>query len=520
MKRCVLAGMAVLTVFGLWLRLHDLRLRPMHNDEGVNAMKFQALWVNNNYKYDPNEFHGPTLPYLTLFSAWLSGKRDFNQFTETTFRAVPAIFGAGLILLLLIVAADLGNVETLWAAALIAVSPAMVFYSRYYIHEIPLVFFTAFSFFSLWRYCKSGRLAWALAAGIGLGLMAATKETFVFAIAALGLAIASSTVWSRWREPDATRLKWQGRWTHVLFALAAALVVAALFFSSFFTNGRGLLDAVLAYGPWFRRAGGESIHTHPWPFYFQHLFWFHSAGGPIWSEGFAGALAAVGFFVALFGTARPLLRIIAFYTVWLTLIYTILAYKTPWCLLGFYHGMILLAAVGAASILRACKTVGFKTAVFLVLVIGVAQLGWQARRGNFGAQKSGALYCASPKNPYVYSQTSPDILRLVSTVDGLAHVSPDGYNTVVEVISPQSYWPLPWYLRRFTKVGYWDQTPNQPLAPIMIVSTDLRAAFDERPDKTHLMAGYFQLRPNVFMELYVSTALWAEYVKTLPPDTD
>jgi hypothetical protein len=48
----------------------------------------------------------------------------------------------------------------------------------------------------------------------------------------------------------------------------------------------------------------------------------------------------------------------------------------------------------------------------------------------------------------------------------------------------------------------------------------LRAAFDERPDKSHLMAGYFQLRPNVFMELYVSTALWAEYVKTLPPDTD
>ncbi len=38
----------------------------MHNDEGVNAMKFRALYVNNNYKYDPNEFHGPTLPYLTL----------------------------------------------------------------------------------------------------------------------------------------------------------------------------------------------------------------------------------------------------------------------------------------------------------------------------------------------------------------------------------------------------------------------------------------------------------------------
>jgi hypothetical protein len=54
----------------------------------------------------------------------------------------------------------------------------------------------------------------------------------------------------------------------------------------------------------------------------------------------------------------------------------------------------------------------------------------------------------------------------------------------------------------------------------MIVSTQLRAAFDERPGKTHLMAGYYQLRPNLFLELYVSTALWSEYIKTLPPEKD
>ncbi len=69
-------------------------------------------------------------------------------------------------------------------------------------------------------------------------------------------------------------------------------------------------------------------------------------------------------------------------------------------------------------------------------------------------------------------------------------------------------------------VGYWDKIPDQPLAPIMIVSADLRAAFDERPARTHLMAGYFELRPQVFMELYVRTNLWAGYVKTLPPEKD
>jgi hypothetical protein len=34
------------------------------------------------------------------------------------------------------------------------------------------------------------------------------------------------------------------------------------------------------------------------------------------------------------------------------------------------------------------------------------------------------------------------------------------------------------------------------------------------------MAGYFQLRPQVFFELYVDINLWRDYVKTLPPEKD
>jgi hypothetical protein len=50
----------------------------------------------------------------------------------------------------------------------------------------------------------------------------------------------------------------------------------------------------------------------------------------------------------------------------------------------------------------------------------------------------------------------------------------------------------------------------------MIVSTALHASFDQGPERMHVMAGYFELRPNVFFELYVSTDLWARYVKTAP----
>ena len=230
MSRWVVAALVLLAVVGLGFRLPQLALRPMHNDEGVNAMKFRALWVDNNYKYDPNEFHGPTLPYFTLPFAFLSGTRDFNQLGEATYRVVPALFGVGVILLMVLLP-DFGRAETLWAAALITISPAMVFYSRYYIHEMLLVFFTALAFFASWRYAGTGKLVWALIAGIGLGLMVATKETFVFAVAALVLAIASSAAWTRLRGTYATEpsLQWRGKWSHVVgWHRLAALAAVAL----------------------------------------------------------------------------------------------------------------------------------------------------------------------------------------------------------------------------------------------------------------------------------------------------
>jgi uncharacterized protein (TIGR03663 family) len=555
MNRWLLAGLALL--LGVGLRAPCLTLRPMHNDEGVNAMKFGRLYVDNDYKYNPDEFHGPTLPYLTLPAVWLQGGGDFNRFGEATYRAVTVAFGLGLILLLPLLARDLGRAETLWAAFLTALSPAFVFYSRYYIHETLLVFFTAWTFICAWRCARSGRAAWAVAGGVGLGLMCATKETFVFAVAAMLLAAGTSAAWGRWKigsatvpvalagvsrasptdkESGAAKVFGETPKTavetsalpkataHLVAALAAAAVTAALFFSSFFTNPAGLLDAMRTYLPWVRRAGGATEHVHGWSFYFERLLFFHVRGGPVWSEGMIVALAAVGFLAALRGRSL-LLRLIAFYTLWLTLMYTLLPYKTPWCLLGFYHGMILLAGAGAVCLWRGCRAPGLKAAAAVALAAGLLHLGWQSWRGNFAADAHGAPYCVSGKSPYVYSQTLPNALELVATVEALARVSGQGAATLVEVMSPASYGPLPWYLRRFQNVGYWDDIPRQPpvpfsSAPIIIVSTDLRATFDQGPGRTHLMAGYFALRPQVFLELYVNTNLWATYVKTLPPEKD
>ena len=42
------------------------------------------------------------------------------------------------------------------------------------------------------------------------------------------------------------------------------------------------------------------------------------------------------------------LRFLCFYTLLMLVTYSAIPYKTPWCVLGFLHGMILLAGAGAA----------------------------------------------------------------------------------------------------------------------------------------------------------------------------
>jgi hypothetical protein len=141
-------------------------------------------------------------------------------------------------------------------------------------------------------------------------------------------------------------------------------------------------------------------------------------------------------------------------------------------------------------------------------------LGYQSWRASY-------VFAADRRNPYVYAQTGTDFPNLVQRIDGLAKVSDSSYNTVIKVAVPGSdYWPLPWSLRRFKNVGWYEKLPSDPYAPIMIISSKLDAKLDEKSDRKWLMAGMTELRPGKFLELYVELKLWTKYVETLPPQPD
>lgn len=584
MTRAATLGLILIAAIALGLRLPRLEERPLHADESVHAIKFLGLWEGRGYRYDPDEYHGPTLSYATLPFAWLStvharaGTRtpDETQLTATaqdrqgaadlserTLRLVPLAFGLGLILLLPLLRDALGRGGVLGAGLFTALSPAFVFYSRYYIHELLLVFFTLLFVAAAWRYWKSGGIAWAILSGAALGLMHATKETFVFALVALAGAAAATVLWERWvpspagpeilhdpegnsprryedrEDPSRTVLRapcgetrrlpfsgWGDRarlrlgWKPVLAALAAALIVSIVLFTSFFTNWQGPIDSVHTYLPWFGRAGGESPHIHPWGFYLERLLWFHFPKGPVWSEALIVLLAVAGWIAALWGQKPAdacvrFLRFAGFYAFGLTAVYSVIPYKTPWCLVGFHHGFILLA--GAAlpilwDLLR--KWRGGRLVVFAVLALAAGQLAVQAWRGAFP-------YATDRRNPHVYAHTSRDLLRLVATIRDITRYAPQGNAEVIKVIAPGGdYWPLPWYLRQHANVGWYPQMPDDPYATLMVVSSSFEAELDERSEKKWLMIGLFEHRPRVFLELYVAFDCWKTYLERRPKPPD
>jgi predicted membrane-bound mannosyltransferase len=263
------------------------------------------------------------------------------------------------------------------------------------------------------------------------------------------------------------------------------------------------------------RAGGASPHIHPWYFYLQRLFFYHPGKGLWFTEILILALALTAFGTALLGRGlsganTTLVRLVGFYTLFLTAAYSVISYKTPWCFLAFLHSMILLAGVGAVAVVSAPRPVWLKWSVAALLLAATAQLGWQAWRDSFP-------FAARRQNPHVYAHTSPDIANLVEMVQGVAKAHPQGPQLLVKVIArDDDYWPLPWSLRDFRNVGWFGQMPADPLAPLMIVSTKLQSELSANLNDRYQPAGLFELRPGVFLELYVEKDLWKKFLATRP----
>lgn len=129
-----LVGCALVTIVTVLYRFWDLTLKPLHHDEGVNSYFLLTLFREGAYKYDPSNYHGPTLYYISLAFTKVFGMETFS------IRANVAVFGVLMVILILFLKKYIGSIGSLAAGLFIGLSPGMVYISRYFIHEIFFVF--------------------------------------------------------------------------------------------------------------------------------------------------------------------------------------------------------------------------------------------------------------------------------------------------------------------------------------------------------------------------------------------
>jgi hypothetical protein len=169
--------------------------------------------------------------------------------------------------------------------------------------------------------------------------------------------------------------------------------------------------------------------------------------------------------------------------------------------------MIVLAGYGAAVLVRSLRFLPLRAAACVALAAATAQLGLQAYHAVY-------VFPADPRNPYVYAHTAPALLKLVNRVDAISRFSPEGDATLIRIISPDGdYWPLPWYLRRHTQVGYWPNISEPADAPIILTPAKLKPALTPQLREQY-QSEIYALRPGVLWLVEIRKDLWDSFMKT------
>ena len=519
-KKSTLAFIVVyLCIFGIAVafRVTQLDLRPMHGDEANQAIKAGILLEKGEYTYDPHEHHGPTLYYGVLPLFWLTGAKTIAEVQPHTLRALPVIFSLILLLLVLLLRRSLGNVATLFAALFTALSPAMVYYSRYFIQEMLFITFIFAVFVCAWRYVQTQRLRWLLLSGAALGLVHATKETCLVVFFCMAASLCATWVYARIRDGRFPIPLQKPSLRPYLLALLTAFAVSAVLYASFFTHPRGILDSFLTYTTYFTRsegAGSTAMHNKPFYYYLSLLAYTYRSAGPRWTEGLILFLALFGIFPPLVRRipqteSSPetlhLLRFLAFYTLFTTLLFSLIPYKTPWNLLVFWQPMLLMAGVGAAWLIHVGRWWPVKALLLILMLAATAHLARLSYLTNF-------RYPADVRNPYVYAHTSTAFKRLVQRINDIADIAPQHHALHINILKPdRDYWPLPWYLRSYTQAGYWQQFPEVPDAAIIIADPRLRVKLhDTLKQEYHIE--FHALRPGVLLHTYIRKDLWDQFI--------
>lgn len=427
-----------LLLWGAMLRFDGLDVRPVHADEATGGRILAERLEGKGYAYNPHHFHGPMLSEMAYPLAWLWGERSWKALEISTLRLSTALAGTLLLLTPLLWRRCIGAPAVLMAMGFLATSPLLVVYSRSYIHEPWLALFGMLACAGVYHLLQAPGMALACALGVCIGLMFATKITFVLSLFAWGVAAAGW--WCLVGRRQVAPLRLTAYAGPLLCCGLSALGTAAFFYSSYFTHPSGFLEACRSFFVYEPSIG----HEKAFGYYFWQMLWSGPSGGVWWSEAPLALAAVAAFWIHRKNSAqRALLGFLGVSVFLQWLAYSLIAYKTPWLMLLPWAQLCLMA--GCLLTPSKSKRTGMRVALPLTAVLCLGYQGFQARSLVPRLENT-------PHNPYGYVLTSQDAVGIGTWLQALEAEQPIDAVAVVG----SGYWPLPWYLKALdARIDYW-----------------------------------------------------------------
>ena len=567
-----LIGAAFVTVIAAFLRFYQLGLKPFHHDEGVNGFFLTTLFRSDVYKYDPANYHGPTLYYISLAFAKVFGLETIPV------RASMAIFGVLMVVLALFLKRYIGRIGSLFAALFLALSPGMVFISRYFIHEILFVFLSLAIVVSVLYFIekrKAGIFAIIWMTLILVVCFLPSTLKLAARLAGDGAAILPYQIGAFFLEAVLIffvmrmLLMWNGgRPIYILLASVSAALMFATKETAFITLGT-LLIACFCVWAWQKLTGeqkgsdelaGEGLS---WP-KFREAFGSNIDLILIVSAAvLAFSYVTVLFFSSFFTYPEGVQKAAEAYTIWSKTgskdhtqngfwgylkwmwrieapILILSAIGTLIALMKGRHRFAIFAGFWAFGLFAAYSLIPYKTPWLLLsfllpmcIAAGYAINELFASENIISKFTAGTLAAVAAcvlayqsydinfvryddnDKPYIYAHTRREFLDMISEIERYANKSGKGKDAALQVVSPD-YWPMVWYMNDYPKAIFHSAITDAAGAELIVAKMkDQDDKVIEKYSADYRFAGMFPLRPGVDLVLLVRKDLADSNTKEL-----
>lgn len=575
-----LLGCAFVTGIATIWRFYELNLKPLHHDEGVNGYFLINLFREGIYKYDPSNYHGPTLYYISLAFTKVFGLETFS------IRASVAIFGVLMVAMMLFLKKYIGSIGSLTGGLFLALSPGMVYISRYFIHEIFFVFCSFGIVLGILFFIEGRKPEIIAIAAMTLLLLVCfvppimhvenfvspENTTVIWGLRIFVLAIEAVLVFLVMRM----LLSWdEGRPIYLMLASASAALFFATKETAFITLGTMLIACacVWIWRKLYVGIFGEIKQNELEPI---QLTWkrfverckesdttlliiavavvfayvgvlFFSSFFTYWG-GVPAAFEAYAFWTKT-GTGDHTQNGFWAYVKWgYRLELPIFILSALGVLIAFIKGrhiFAMFAGLWAFGLFLAYTIIPYKTPwlalSFILPMCIIAGYGineiYKSRQIGLKIFAAGlALIAAGVLNyqtydlnlvrydddqmPYVYAHTTRGFHELISEIERYAKKSGKGKDATIEIVSPD-YWSMPWYMREYGHANFHGKiVPASTAEMIVAKKGDQDIEISAKYAAHYKKAGEYPLRPGVDLVLLVRRDLAESNAESLYYEMD